>query len=180
MSLQLLDQGTLVRPGPIGRAIRLSLGVLCGYALWELINIASEFIASPIQLLPNLILMLLAAICIFNYVINIGFSKDWHRYPLIISLLWFALLALGSYIINRDANSALLGLSILLWLGYFFAHLGVSFLLAALLATPGCEMRAIPELFGRIKGTGSSEHHCPVSFITGIDNWESKRRSLRR
>lgn len=179
MSLQLVDRGTLIRPGPIGRILRLSLGLFCSYSLWELANIAPEFIPDPIRFLPNLTLMLLAAICIFNYVVNIGFSKDWHRYPLIISLLCFALLAVAGYIINGNASNNLLGISLLIWLGYFFAHLGASFLLAALLATPGCEMRAIPELFGRITGKASSEHHCPVSIISGIDNWENKRRQSR-
>lgn len=177
MSLQLVDQGTLVRPGPIGRVLRLSFGLLCVQALWELANIAPDFIASPIQFLPNIAIMLLIELCIFNYVVNIGFSRDWGRYPVIVSLLLFALLAVGSFIINADLNSYALGLSMFAWLVYFFAHLGLSFLLAALLATPGCEMRAIPELLGKIKGKASREHHCPVSFISKIDNWEDKRRN---
>ena len=176
MALKLIDQGSLTRPGPIGRLLRLSLGLLCAYSLWELARIAPDFIAAPVQFLPNLLPMLLAAVYIFNYVINIGFSQDWQRYPLIISLGWFALLAVAGYAINGDVNSQLLGLSLLIWLMYFFAHLGASFLLAALLAIPGCVMRAIPNLIGRFTGTQSSEHHCPVSLIAGIDNWEKKRR----
>ncbi|PHR90764.1 MAG: hypothetical protein COA78_34435 [Blastopirellula sp.] len=176
MSLELLEQGTLSRPGSIGRMARLSLGLFCTYALWEITNIAADFIEQPIRYLPNLSLMLVAPICIFNYVINIGYSKDWHRYPLIVSLVFFVVIALGGYVINGDANSTLLGIALLAWLGYFFSHLGVSFLIAAVLATPGCEMRAIPELFGKITGKASNEHHCPVSIISGIDNWERKRR----
>ncbi len=177
MSLKLLEQGALIKPGPIGRIVRLSLGLLCMHALWDLTNIAPDFIERPIQYLPNLALMLLAAICIFNYVINIGFTKDWHHYPLVTSLVCFAAIALGGYVINGDVNSNVLGLALLAWLGYFFSHLGISFLLAAALATPGCEMRAIPDLFGKVTGKGSNEHQCPVSFISGIDNWERKRRN---
>ena len=175
MSLKLLEQGTLSRAGPIGRIVRLTLGLLCMYALWEITNIAANFIAQPVRFLPNLSLLLLAPFCIFNYVINIGYSKDWHRYPLIASLVSFAVIALGGYIINGDVNSNLLGIALIAWLGYFFGHLGVSFLIAAVLATPGCEMRAIPELIGKVTGKASSEHQCPVSFISGIDNWERKR-----
>tara|TARA_R110002073_G_scaffold54994_7_gene141229 strand:- start:811 stop:1269 length:459 start_codon:yes stop_codon:yes gene_type:complete len=145
------------------------------YALWEILNIAPDFIEQPIRYLPNLSLTLLAPICIFNYVINIGYSKNWHGYPLIASLVSFVVIAIGGYVINGDANSNYLGIALLAWLVYFFGHLGVSFLIAAVLATPGCEMRAIPELIGKVTGKASSEHQCPVSFISGIDDWERKR-----
>ena len=31
--LQLVEQGSLDRPGPIGRVVRVALGILCSYAL---------------------------------------------------------------------------------------------------------------------------------------------------
>ena len=57
---------------------------------------------------------------------------------------------------------------------YTFGHLGVSFVLAAFLATPGCEMRAMPDLLGRLTGRMAQEHHCPA-FIQPLDNWETRR-----
>jgi hypothetical protein len=42
------------------------------------------------------------------------------------------------------------------------------------LGTPGCEMRAIPDLLGRLTGHTAQEHHCP-GFITPLDNWEARR-----
>jgi hypothetical protein len=108
MSLELVAPGSLSKPGPVGRLVRFLLAILCLYALWGLINIASDFVENPIGLLPNL---------------------------------------------------------------------GISFLLAATLATPGCEMRAIPEFIGKITHRESKEHLCPISILSGIDQWE-KRRSL--
>lgn len=175
MSLEFVDQGSLVRPGPIGRLLRLLLGGLCLYGLWELILAAPYYIYAPISLLPNMALMVLVFLCVFNYVVNIGFGKDWGRYPLILSLTLFGLIALGNYLATGNAQSPLLGIVVTLWLCYFFAHLGLSFVLAALLATPGCEMRAIPELFGRITKQPAREHHCPASIISGIDRWERDR-----
>lgn len=177
MSLELVAPGSLSRPGPIGRLLRSLLGVLCLYALWGLIHVAPDFVENPIGLLPNLGLMLLFALCVFNYVINIGFSRDWHRYPLIVALIFLAAVAIVGYLFTGDAGTEILGVSVLLWLGYFYTHLGVSFLLAAFLATPGCEMRAIPELFGKITHREAKEHHCPISILSGIDRWE-KRRAL--
>ena len=177
MSLDLVAPGSLSKPGPIGRLVRLLLGVLCLYALWGLISIAPDFVGNPVGLLPNLGLMILFALCIFNYVVNIGFSKDWHRYPLILSLIFLLAVATVGYLFTGDAGTDLLGVTVLLWLGYFYTHLGISFLLAAALTTPGCEMRAIPDLFGIITKRESKQHLCPVSILAGIDQWE-KRRSL--
>ena len=40
MSLDLVEPGSLGKPGPIGRAIRFMLGTLCFYGLYELIRVA--------------------------------------------------------------------------------------------------------------------------------------------
>ena len=176
MSLDLVDQGSLTRPGLIGRFVRLSLGIACLYGLWELIAVAAFFIEGPIELLPNLSFMILVVLCIFNYVVNIGFSKDWNRYPVFVSVLIFTVIAAASYLVSGTPSSMLLGGSMVLWMAYFYAHLGISFVLAAILATPGCEMRAIPELFGRLTNRDTKEHHCPSSIISGIDRWEASRK----
>ncbi len=176
MSLDLVDQGSLARPGPIGRLVRLFLGILCLYGFWELVNVAPYVIKRPIDLLPNLALMILVVLCVFNYVVNIGFSKDWKFYPILVSL--FVLGAAGSIsVLNVGSlSSAMFGTLLLVWMGYFYAHLSISFVLAAIIATPGCEMRAIPELFGKLRNSESKEHHCPSSIIRGIDTWESNRK----
>ena len=176
MSLDLVDQGSLSRPGPIGRLFRLTLGIACLYGLWELIKVAPIFVERPLELLPNLSLMILVVLCIFNYVVNIGFSKNWKFYPTLVSVLVIGGGAGVNYLLTGTANSFLLGALIVAWIGYFYSHLGLSFVLSALIATPGCEMRAIPELFGKITNRESKEHHCPSSIISGIDRWESNRR----
>lgn len=175
MSLELVDEGSLTRPGPIGRFIRLGLGTLCLYGLWQLLKVSPDFIERPIELLPNLSLMILVELCVFNYVVNIGFSKDWNNYPLTFFLSFLAIVAIVGFLITGSLGSPFLGVLIVLWMGYFYAHLGVSFILAAILATPGCEMRAIPELIGRVINSQSKEHHCPSSIISGIDRWEHNR-----
>jgi len=119
--------------------------------------------------------MILFALCVFNYVVNIGFSRDWHRYPLILCLIFLLAVATVGYSITDDAGTEVLGVTVLLWLGYFYTHLGISFLLAAASATPGCEMRAIPELIGKITHRESKQHLCPVSILSGIDQWEKRR-----
>ena len=85
MSLTLKEPDSLAKPGPIGRIVRLVLGVICLYGLYELFTIAPIFVEEPIDLLPNLSIMILFVFCIFNYVVNIGFSRNWKRYPLLVS-----------------------------------------------------------------------------------------------
>jgi len=169
MSLDLVEPGSLEKPGPVGRMVRFLLGVLCFYGLYELITVAPYFASDPIGLLPGMSLMILVAFCIFNYIVNIGFSRNWNRYPVAISFVLFGVMALVSYLVAGTPNTP-----ILLWLGCFFTHLGISFVLASALGTPGCEMRTIPQLFSKFTHRESKEHHCPVSIISGIDRWEKR------
>ncbi len=173
--LEFVDPGTLLRPGPVGRVVRLGMGVFCLYALYHVTRNYESVVAAPISALPQLAIMSGVCLCIINYVVNIGFSKSWGRWPAYASLGGFVILGAVAFSVDGSANSAILGLPFLAWLIYFYGHLGASFVIASLIATPGCEMRAIPELLGRMKGTPSEEHHCPAAFITKIDEWEQRR-----
>ena len=62
------------------------------------------------------------------------------------------------------------------WVYYWFVHLGFSFFLAAVLATPGCEMRSIPHLWTLITRRATKEHYCP-GFLDRLDRWERERRA---
>lgn len=173
--LALVDAGTLARPGPVGRLVRMALGAFCLYVLWELWRAAGTTTASPFSTLDNRLLLILAPLYIINYVVNIGFSKSWGRRPLFASLAVLVVSACAAFLVSGTFDSPIFGLPLNLWLAYFYGHLGISFGISALIATPGCEMRAIPELYGRMRGKPSEEHHCPASFITRIDEWERQR-----
>jgi hypothetical protein len=175
--LQLTPAGTLARPGPIGRLVRLALGILCLLALWTLVVNAARIIQLPFSSLGELALLLVIAICSFNYVVNIGFSMNWGYRPLAVSLGLLIAAFATSYVFAGKVDSSIAGIPLWLWLAYFYAHLGSSFVLAAILATPGCEARAFPELLGRISGTPAREHPCPVALISRLDAWEQQLRS---
>lgn len=59
----------------------------------------------------------------------------------------------------------------MLWMSYVFGHLGVSFVVAAIIRTPGCEMRGLPHLWSKLTGSESLEHYCP-GFLAPLDKWE--------
>ena len=173
--LQLVDEGTFKPPGPIGRLVRMSMGFACFYALYVLVLHIQSIIQTPISVLPNIAVLVFTAIIIINYVVNIGFGKSWGRWPSYLSMGAALLLLVMAWLAFGTPDHPLFGAALWTWFVYFFAHLGVSFMLSAIIATPGCEMRAIPQILGKISGRAATEHHCPASFITTIDAWESKR-----
>ena len=111
---------------------------------------------------------------VFSYVVNIGYTRTWGLWPQLIISLAIIIFAAFNLIRWRSIWGPLLGWFILFWLAYVYGHLGISFILAGVLATPGCEMRAIPDFWARISGRESKEHCCP-GFIGQVDRWEEDR-----
>jgi hypothetical protein len=168
------------RPGPVGRVVRLALGFACSYALYQLIVSRSSIMAQPISVLPNLTVLVLAALFVINYVVNIGFGRSFGRWPGYLSLAIGGTFAGVAWLLAGTPDHPIFGVALWLWLAYFYAHLGGSFLIAAAFATPGCEMRAIPELVGLVTGREAGKHRCPAAFITKIDEWEMRRTRGRQ
>jgi len=173
------EPGTLSRPGIMGRIVRFLMGVLVLSAFYQEADVAFAFItgtrymdAFPPQS-PFFWISVLITFWVFPYVINIGWTKAWGRWPqLVIGLLAGIAILWG---IGQFGNWWAPPLEVLLlaWMTYTFGHLGLSFLLASLIATPGCEMRAIPHLWTLLTGRKTKEHYCP-GFLDPVDNWESK------
>ena len=76
-SLELVAPGILLRPGPFGRLLRLVLGSVCLYGLYQFLVYREAVIATPLSTLPNLVVLFVVAFWIVNYVVNIGFGKSW-------------------------------------------------------------------------------------------------------
>ena len=174
---QYVEQGTLVRPGPIGRLVRLALALGCVYVMFELIAVGSGLFTSTNPTITAWLLPIAMGLYVFPDVLNIGFGKSWRRSRVTGALLVLAGLAalIGKISFGSFLASPLGGL-IYVWLFYTFGHLGIAFLLAVILATPGCEMRSIPQLWGLITSSSQKEHYCP-GMLSPLDRWEATRRS---
>jgi len=162
--------GTLIKPGVIGRSVRLILGILCTMLAWDVATASSPDLAASVSWW----LVILLALIVVNYVVNIGFGLAIGQWPLIGSIALLTISAVTSSLSSGNPFAYPLFISSAVWMSYVFAHLGLSFLLAATLGTPGCEMRAIPHLIGMVRGMKVSEHYCPA-FIDNIDKWEYQR-----
>lgn len=174
--LQLVEPGTLAPPGPIGRAVRLLIGAACLYALYQLVIYSSSIVALPVSHVDNIWPMLIVPFFIINPVVNIGFGVSWGRWPSYASVIALTLIALVSRVLTGSFDNPMFGASLWVWLIYFYTHIGLSFALAGVTATPGCEMRALPDLAGKLTGRPAQEHHCPA-FIGKLDEWELARTS---
>jgi hypothetical protein len=164
------DEGTLSPPGPLGRLVRLLLGILILKFIidWLTIIDSSDFLN------PFILLWIAFSIKLAPYVINIGFGINKGAKPRFILLGIWVLGGLAGYLSEGVWRSEALWAVIEITQIYIYGHLGLSFFLSAILSTPGCEMRAIPHLLGKISGQGSQEHYCP-GFLDNIDRWERSR-----
>ena len=79
--------------------------------------------------------MVFAAIIIINYVVNIGFGKSWGRWPSYFSIGAALLLAVMAWLAFGTPDHPLFGAALWAWLVYFYAHLGVSFILSAIIVS---------------------------------------------
>lgn len=164
-------EGTLPLPGPIGRLVRMALGLLIAKFIYDWLTI----IDSSDYLQPFILLWVAFSVALVPYVVNIGFGVNLGAWPRLALLGVWALAAIAGYVEQGVFRSELLWNVVEITQIYIYGHLGISFFLSAILATPGCEMRAIPQLMGKVSGTGSKEHYCP-GFIDNIDRWERKRK----
>lgn len=180
---EFVEPGTLVRPSWIGRLVRLLLGVLLLRAFFDLVRSEIWMARGDTGLTSSrppddLVFWLLVAFVfwIFPHVVNIGFGVRWGRWPQLALLAVVGVTVGVSLLTAGSVWSPALGWVLLAWLLYVSLHLGVSFVLSAFLATPGCEMRSIPHLWTLASGRPTAEHYCP-GFLDPLDRWETGRRA---
>lgn len=173
--LKLDEPGSLPHPGPIGRIARLGFGAACLWYLYGLIQVSGGLMGADGHMRSLVWNGIFIGLFLISYVVNIGFSRAWKKWPAIVSAGAFLVIAGFGYLTAGTPETEVLGRSIWLWEFYLFSHLGIAFVVAAVIGTPGCEMRAFHDLYSRITGTPTKEHYCPVGPLHPIDQWESRR-----
>ena len=165
--------GTLVKPSFIGRMIRLLNGILILILLVPSIAFSISYFSTSTSVPREFLLWVAIALAFLNvnHVVNLGLGRSWGRRPqyLIVAIVMIAIaLDLGIY---QSIWAPPLGLFIYLWLLVEYIPLGIAFLLAGILATPGCEMRSYHHLVALVLGQEPTEHFCPGG-IDFADHWE--------
>jgi len=164
-------QGSLEKPGIYGRLVRLAIGLYLLYLSYSLITDFQHFIDNGIPLNGGNLAGLFIGFWVLPYVVNIGWSINSKRAPQTVVIAVSLLLAGIDYLNGGVIYGPFLKIFTMAWFFYVAVHLGISMLIAALIATPGCEMRAIPQLWARLTGKKTREHFCP-GFLNRLDRWE--------
>jgi hypothetical protein len=174
MMARLEQPGTFPKPGPIGRAVRLVLGVvllLSAYSAAYRVYAGTPTLSTSTDD-PTFWLAAALSVYLLRDVIDGGFGQWWGRWVQA-AVLVLAVAAAGidvplSESVWEPALSWLVNGLMVVVLGY----LGINLLVQALVATPGCEVRAIPHLIGRLRGQATTEYRCLVFSV--LDAWEAR------
>lgn len=171
VELELDRPGTLSKPGPLGRGVRLVFGVGCAWLAYRMVTYPTQLVRTSWPDDIELWLWIVFGFSVFPYVVNIGYSLNWKRWP----QAALVVLAAGAGVIGLARYGSFwappLGWLLTVWFVYLYGHLGISFLLAGVLGTPGCEMRSIPHLWTIVTGNDTAEHYCP-GLLGRVDRWE--------
>lgn len=172
--------GTLTKAGVVGRLVRFILGVFITKFFIDIVLnsiLALDGSRALVTTVAPTYWMFWSTIAVLflvtPYVINIGFGVNWRRRSQYVIVALAAMLVLYSYLMYGTVWSPATGWFVYIWMAYVTGHLGIAFLLAGLLGTPGCEMRSIPHLYTKLTGHETKEHYCP-GHLDKLDIWEAK------
>ena len=83
--LKLDDAGSLPRPGPAGRIVRLAFGALCASYVVGIIDISDDLIGDDGHIRAVIWNGVVMGLFLISYVVNIGFSRAWGKWPAFVS-----------------------------------------------------------------------------------------------
>lgn len=171
-TLHFREYGSLEPPGPIGRVVRAALGAACLWLVHDLIVYGDIYDVRNL-LLPGWGLF---GIILVPYVFNIGFGVSLGKWPRHVTIFVLVVVVAVGWMITRTLLNEWIWIALKTFMLYVYGHLGLSFILSAILATPGCEMRSIPHLIGLATRRKEKirEYPCP-GFIGTVDRWEQRR-----
>ena len=148
--LKLDEPGSLPRPGPIGRLLRLAFGLICAWYVFRLVGVAGDLMSGDIHIRPIVSNGVFVGLFLISYIINIGFSRAWKKWPALISGVVFLALAGIGYVARGTIETNLLAHAVCAWEIYLLSLLVGAFLIASVIGPPGRELRAFLHLFTRI------------------------------
>jgi hypothetical protein len=163
-------------PGPVGLLLRVLLGAAAVYALVELVTNWDIFRDRNL-IESDFWFITLFTVCLLADLFNIGLRRRWGVWPIVIFLAGAAMLGSVGYLAAGEIwTTALAG-----WVYagdlLVFAALSVSFPVAIVTRTPGCELNALPRLVARWRGTTDAEtRRC----LLGVDLLDRQPRRLPR
>ncbi len=126
----------LPKPGPIGRSVRLALGLLLlSFAVYALTSYRLG--GSPSARNLGLWIGLAFAVYYLPDVINLGLGRTWGRWPLFAAATAVGVAGLIDLVSSGTFLGPAFGLIVFALIVYAFTHIGLSQIVAAIIASPG-------------------------------------------
>ena len=146
----------LAGPGPVGLLIRVVLGAAAVYALVELVT-KWDIFRDQNLIESDFWFITVFTLCLLADVFNIGLRRRWGLWPIVVFLAGAAAIGSASYLASREIWTTALAAWVYAGDLLVFAALSVSFPVAIVTRTPGCELNALPRLVARLRGTADEE-----------------------
>jgi hypothetical protein len=175
--MQAIEEGHELRPGPAGPGpVGLLIRVVLGAAsVWGLVDLVTNWDIFRDQDLieSDFWFITLFTLCLLPDVFNIGLRRRWGVWPLVIFLAGAAAIGSVGYLgeVWTTALAAWVYAADLL----VFAALAVSFPVAIVTRTPGCELNAVPRLVARLRGTADAETRRCILGVDLLDGQPMRR-----
>ena len=134
--LKLDEPGSLPRPGPVGRLVRLAFGALCLWYVSGLVQVSGALMTGDGHIRSLVWNGVLPGLFLVSYVINIGYSRAWKKWPAIASAGALFLVGAFGYLTSGVVETEWLAGAIWVWALYVFTHLGMAFVLSGIIGYP--------------------------------------------
>ncbi len=126
----------LPKPGPIGRSVRLALGLfLLYFAVYALTHYRLG--GSPSARDLGVWIGLAYAVYFLPDAINLGLGRTWGRWPLFVATTAVLVAGLIDLVSSGTFVGPAFGLIVFVLIVYAFTHIGLSLIVAAIIAAPG-------------------------------------------
>ncbi|MDX1611300.1 MAG: hypothetical protein R3185_02950 [Candidatus Thermoplasmatota archaeon] len=176
MSQEPAEEPPVGRTGPVGRLVRAALGVGLLFALLWPISRAPTFAEATTVQDPMFWVLTAIALLSIPYILDVGLSLGTgRRVQFLLVALAGPLAGIGLFFTEQVWAWPLAGLVLLLQV-WVLGTLALGYLLAAVLGTPGCELRAFAHLVARYQGREPGPAmFCPAG-LDSLDAWEARRK----
>jgi hypothetical protein len=163
-------------PGPVGLLIRVVLGTAAVYALVELVT-KWDIFRDQNLIESDFWFITLFTLCLLADVFNIGLRRRWGPWPIVVFLAGAAVLGSASYLAAGEIWTTALAAWVYAGDLLVVGALSVSFPVAIVMRTPGCELNAVPRLVARLRGRADEEtRRC----LLGVDLLDKHQVRLPR
>jgi hypothetical protein len=160
-------------PGPLGLAVRLILGGLSIYWFVALLTKWNVFLElDPIE---SDRFYTVFTLWLLPEVFNITFRRRWGIWPTVVFVAGGAALAGAGVLIGGEVWNPVLAGWVYAGDLLVFAALAVSFPVAIVTRSPGCELDGLPRLVAGPLDRAVERPRCAVG-LDSLDRWEAGRR----